>query len=230
MPPLTAPLVSAGITALAAIVAAMLAAVLAKGSAPRFRWAAPTFIGAWMAATWWLAASGSLARFDVRPPPLVLLLVTMVALTVGLGLSKLGGRLARGLPLAALIGFQAFRLPLELVMHQAAREGVMPVQMSFAGWNFDIVTGASALVVAWLAGRGRLPRWGALAWNALGSTLLVVIVAIAVVSTPLFAAFGSAPDRLNTWIAWPPYVWLPSILVAAALFGHVLLWRRLLGR
>ena len=183
-----------------------------------------------MAATWWLAASASLARFDARPPALMLLLVTMVTLVVGLGLSKLGGRLARGLPLAALIGFQAFRLPLELVMHQAAREGLMPVQMSFAGWNFDIVTGASALVVAWLASRDRLPRWGAVAWNALGSTLLAVIVTIAVASTPLFAAFGSAPEALNTWIAWPPYVWLPSILVAAALFGHVLLWRRLFGR
>lgn len=230
MQPVEAPLVSAGITALAAVVAALLAAALSKASPPGRRWLAPVALGVWMAVTWGLAASGHLARFDLRPPALVLLLVTMVTLVVGLGLSKLGGRLAHGLPLAALIGFQAFRLPLELVMHQAARDGVMPVQMSFSGWNFDVLTGLSALVVARLAARGRLPRWGALAWNALGTALLLVIVTIAVVSTPLFAAFGSAPEQLNTWIAWPPYVWLPAVLVAAALFGHILLWRRLLRR
>lgn len=229
MQPLAAPFVSFGITVLSALVAALVAAVLAKASTARLRWLAPVLIAAWMAGTYAAAASGALARFDERPPALVIVLAVMVILTLGLGLSKLGGRLAHGLPLAALIGFQGFRLPLELLMNQAAREGVMPVQMSFMGWNFDILTGTSAIVVAWLASRGKLPRWGAVVWNALGSILLLTIVAIAVASTPLFAAFGTSPAELNTWIASPPYVWLPAVLVAGALFGHVLVWRRLLS-
>jgi hypothetical protein len=63
------------------------------------------------------------------------------------------------------------------------------------------------------------------AWNLLGTLLLVNIVSIAVASLPTFAAFG--PDRLNTWVADPPYVWLPGVLVPAALFGHILTWRKL---
>jgi len=41
----------------------------------------------------------------------------------------------------------------------------------------------------------------------------------------MVGAFG--PDRLNTWIADPPYIWLPGVLVPAALFGHLLTWRKL---
>jgi hypothetical protein len=157
----------------------------------------------------------------------MLLLLPTLSLSVGLGCSRLGTQLA-SLPLPALIAFHAFRLPLELVMHRAATEGTMPEQMTFSGSNFDIVSGASALLVAALAAQGKAPRWLLLAWNALGTTLLVTILVIAVASLPTFAAFGHEPARLNTWVAYFPYVWLPAGLVAAAVLGHVLLWRRLL--
>jgi hypothetical protein len=35
--------------------------------------------------------------------------------------------LVRGVPLWALVGFQIFRLPLELLMHRAYVEGLLPV-------------------------------------------------------------------------------------------------------
>ena len=132
-------------------------------------------------------------------------------------------------PLWLLIAFHAFRLPLELVMHRAASEGVMPPQMTFTGLNFDIATGATALLLAPLAARGWAPRWLLWCWNSLGTLLLLNILAVAVASLPAFAAFGGDPSRLNTWIAYFPFVWLPAGLVSAAVLGHVLLWRRLLS-
>src|SRR5690348_17101392 len=86
--------------------------------------------------TFGIAATGVLARFDARPPPFVILVVAILALGVALAFSSLGRALATGLPLVALVGFQGFRLPLELVMHRAADEGVMPAEMSFGGYNF----------------------------------------------------------------------------------------------
>jgi hypothetical protein len=115
-------------------------------------------------------------------------------------------------------------------MHQAAGEGTMPVQMSFAGWNFDIVTGATAIIVAIMAARGEASRRLVLAWNLLGTTLLAVVAGIAIASTPVFHAFGEAPAQLNTWIAYHPFAWLPGVLVAIALAGHLVLWRRLADR
>jgi len=105
----------------------------------------------------------------------------------------------------------------------------MPPQMTYTGWNFDITTGIGALLVARLVARGRAPRWLVLAWNAWGTLMLVTIVSIAIASLPTFAAFGREPARLNTWVAYFPFVWLPAGLVSAAVLGHVLLWRRLLS-
>jgi hypothetical protein len=199
--------------------------------APRVapRWlAAVAVAGAWMLAWALVARTGALLRFDHRPPPMLFMMVATLAAGVAVGASPLGARLSR-LPLAALVGFQAFRLPLELVMDRAAHAGVMPVQMSFEGWNFDIVTGGSALVVAALLLADRAPRALVVAWNVLGVALLANIVAIAIASTPLVHAFGTAPAALNTWIGTAPFVWLPTVFVSLAIAGHIVVTRRLLA-
>jgi hypothetical protein len=101
----------------------------------------------------------------------------------------------------------------------------MPEQMSYSGRNFDIVTGGTAIVVAGLVAAGLAGRRLVMAWNILGLLLLVNIVVVAILSTPRFAAFG--PDRLNTFVTYPPFVWLPTVLVLAALAGHLIIFRAL---
>jgi hypothetical protein len=172
-----------------------------------------------------LAMGERLAKFDAAVAPFLPLTAGCIALWVAIAASRVG-RAVAALPLAALIAFHVFRLPLELLMHAAASAGVMPRQMSYSGWNFDIVTGITAALVALLAAFGGVTRSALLAWNALGSVLLLVIVIVAVVSSPPLLAFGA--ERANTWVAYAPFVWLPTVLVPAAAAGHVVLWRRLL--
>jgi hypothetical protein len=104
-------------------------------------------LAVWLAFTY-VAASRGLVRFQPLPPTFFFFLAVALALSVGFAVSRLGGRLAAAAPLTVLVALQAFRLPLELLMHRAYEEGVMPVQMSYSGRNFDIVTGSSAIVVA----------------------------------------------------------------------------------
>lgn len=214
--------VTFGIAGLAILVAVM-GIILARKAGTR---SSPAWLAilAVMTLQYAVAASGILTQWDRTPPPflpLIALTLTLAILTV----VRWGKQAAATLSFAILIGSQAFRLPLEMVMHQAATEGVMPVQMSYSGRNFDILTGTSAIVVAVLAARGLAPRWLLLGWNLLGSLLLLNIVWIAAISTPLFHAFGDS--QLNTWVAYPPFVWLPGVLVPAALLGHGILWRKL---
>jgi MFS family permease len=172
------------------------------------------------------ALTGALSDTSRRPPVFLLLVALCVVATVSAALSSFGARISR-LPLWALVLAQAFRLPLELVMHRAADAGVMPAEMSFGGYNFDIVTGASALVLGLALARGNLPFPVVVAWNVMGSVLLAIIVGVAFAATPFVAAFG--PGHVNTWVLYFPYVWLPAILVQAALFGHIVIFRRLLS-
>jgi hypothetical protein len=174
-----------------------------------------------------VAESGLLARFDLRPPPLALFILGCLVAGLLLGFSRVGGWLSTGLPLWLLVGSQAFRLPLELVMHRAAEDGLMPSALSFSGYNFDILSGSSALLLAPLLARYRVPRALVMAWNALGIAALVNIFVIAVLTAPFVHALG--PNQINDWVAYFPYVWLPGVMVLLAIAGHVVVSRRLLA-
>ncbi len=229
-------IVQLGIPALAIIVAGGVVAWVYRSApaAERSRTTAKVGLGIalWLAISASLAASGFLSNFEAIPPRALSLIIPTLLLPFLLGRSQLGARMAKTAPLAWLVGFHSFRLPLELVMHKAASEGTMPEQMSYSGLNFDIVTGVLALIMAgysWVTHR-ELPRFAAITFNLIGSVLLIAIVGIAVASLPMFHAFGTAPERLNTWVAFFPYVWLPAGLVASATLAHILLWRRLLTK
>jgi hypothetical protein len=182
----------------------------------------------WLMLTWRLAATGVLRRWDATPPPLFVLMLAIVVTAALIAFSPLGRRLAFGIPLWILIAVQSFRLPLELAMHRLAVIGAMPPQMSYGGRNFDIVTGATAIVVALGIRAGLAGRRLALTWNVVGTLLLINILVVAILSTPRFRYFGT--DRVNIFVTYPPFVWLPAVMVLAALAGHMLIFRRLTDR
>jgi hypothetical protein len=62
-------------------------------------------------------------------------------------------------------------------------------------------------------------------WNVLGLALLVNVVSVAIASMPLIRAFGD--DRVVTFVTYPPFVWLPAVMVLAALAGHLVIFRAL---
>jgi hypothetical protein len=178
---------------------------------------------AWLAITWTAAASGTFLDWESTPPPFAFLVLAIVAISFAIAFSAFGKRLAVFLPLWVLVAVQSFRLPLELAMHGMYEAGIMPVQMSYSGRNFDIVTGASAILVAALA-RWGVAGWKLVAvWNLLGLALLVNVVTVAILGTPRFRYFG--PDHVNEWVMHPPFVWLPAVMVLAALAGHLVIFR-----
>jgi len=177
----------------------------------------------WLAATGLVALSGVLRDFSM-PPMILVLLVVSLALTFYIAYSRVGTALVAGIGPVGLIGFQLFRLPVEVFLHGMYQAGQTPVQMTYAGLNFDIFSGLTAPAMAWLVWRdkaGRAMIWG---WNIFALLLLVNIVTIAIFSLPTdFRIFMNEPA--NTFLAYVPYVWLPAVLVQAALLGHLLVFR-----
>lgn len=225
--------VTVGFVALVAVVSALFVAGawragsrLGEAATVRRRWTAlsAALAGGVLAVSAGLAAAGVLQRFTARPPPIFLLFASVTALTMTLALSRFGLRLVRGLPVAALVGYQVFRVAVELVLFALHREGVVPARLTFEGANFDVLTGLSAPVVAWLAQRGRLSRGALAGWNATGLALLVVVVTLAILSmpTPLRQFHEGPPMAIGATV---PFVWLPVLLVQGALLGHLLVFR-----
>jgi len=172
-----------------------------------------------------LAWSGLLDQYTPVPRPM-LLVFAVTAATVAASLSSIGARLSTSLGLASLVGFQAFRIPVELLLHRLATEGTIPDVMTFAGRNFDIVTGLLAALLGVLLLRGRVPLRLLAAWNVLGLLLLANIVIISVLAAPVrFQVLSDGPS--NSLPSTFPFVWLPTFLVQLALAGHLILFRRL---
>lgn len=180
-------------------------------------------VAVWMVVTALVPASGVLEAPGMPPRAAVFLGILNISLVV-LAFSRVGTRLAHGLPIAALVGFHAFRLPLELVLHRWYLEGTLPLQMTYEGRNLDIVSGILGLAVGlwlWRRGPSRALVW---AFNIVGFALLINVAAIAVLSSPFpFRVFTEEPAVQLVFHA--PYSWIVSMCVAPALAGHILIFR-----
>lgn len=177
------------------------------------------FVVGWVVTVGVVASAGLLASFD-PPRPLFVFLPTLIGVV---WLFRRHRDVLVQHSLVLIVGFQAFRIPVELIIHQAVAEGIAPPQMTWLpGLNQDVLTGIAALLLAPFATRA--PRWVLHAFNVGGAALLLWVVGVAVVSMPT-PLQQLEPD--NVWIAFFPWVLLPVVLVSSALLGHLTLYAKL---
>jgi hypothetical protein len=170
------------------------------------------------------ARSGWLSESGAFPPAILRLMGLTLLVTLGIALTPVGESLAASVRLRLLVAFQAFRFPLELMLADFHRAGKIPLEMTFHGWNYDIVTGLSALVVCWFAENDRFGARLAALWNWIGLALLfnVLRIAVAALPGPFHDSRYSTPNTLPLY--WPG-VWI-LFCVQMALLGHLLVVRK----
>lgn len=181
-------------------------------------------VGGWAAVTATLMSTGAVGA--VPPASVIGYFVSNQILAISLAFSPVGGLLARTLPLSFLVGFHAFRLPLEMILHQWYEGGTLPVQMTWSGHNFDVLTGVLAVALSLGLALRKLPAWTAGVFSFIGLALLFTVASIAVTSTPgpLRLYLNDPPVLLAFHF---PYGWIVPFAVSAALFMHIVLVRRL---
>ncbi len=108
------------------------------------------------------------------------------------------------------------------------QHGQVPQLMTFEGGNFDILSGLTAPLVAWLAFRGgKINHSLLIVWHLLAFGLLLNIVVTAILSleTP-FQQF--AFEQPNRGVLYFPFIWLPAIIVPIVFVSHIIsLWQLL---
>ena len=177
-----------------------------------------------------LSYKGFFADFSHLPPKPGIALLVPLPFVLLFTFSKKGTELLQSIPSHWLIYLQSFRIAVELLLLLAFIGGKLPVQMTFEGRNFDIVTGVLALPVGYLlATRKSYAKKLALAFNVIGLLLLLNILIIAVLSMPTpFRYFMNEPA--NTIVARFPYILLPGVLVPIAYGLHILSLRQLFAK
>ena len=180
----------------------------------------------WMVVISTLSIRGFFLDFGGFPPKIGMVLIAPLVLIPVFTLSQTAKEIVTHIPPQNLIRLQGFRVWVEVLLWILLIQELLPKQMSFEGLNFDVLTGLSAPVVAYLVGKNRIGKKATIFWNILGLVLLFNIVAIALLSMPTpFRIFMNEPA--NTIVARFPIVWLPGFLVPLAYGLHLLSLRQL---
>ncbi|NEM98968.1 hypothetical protein [Pontibacter burrus] len=174
----------------------------------------------WLCLVCIVSLTGFLADFSSMPPKLMLFLPIPLLTIVWLTFSSRTRNFIAAIPPSWLLYLQVFRVPVEIFLWLQFLDGLTPVQMTFEGRNWDVLTGITAPIVAYICfGQALNLRGIATAWNLLGLALLINIVTIALLSAPVpFRTFMNEPA--NTLVTVFPVSFLPLVLVPLAFMLH----------
>jgi hypothetical protein len=172
----------------------------------------------WLAYVAVLGQSGLLR--DPTPPGPLLILAPVALFLAVFAIRTFKKTEAPVVPLALLLGLQAFRIVVEFFIHQLWSEGLVPKMLTYSGANVDIWIGVTAPLAAWFATRGPWGRRVSIGWNILGLLALANVVSRAILTTPgpLHLIHPEVPNQM---FAAAPYQFIPGFFVPLAVVLHV---------
>lgn len=210
-----------------AAISAIVAVALLRTLPIRAALAGLGVLAVWLGYATTLGVTGVVGDLSLPIPGVFILLTPIIAFVAAvLGRSPAGAFLASRIPLAFLIGFQVFRVGVELTLHRLWELGSVPKLMTLAGGNVEILVGLSAPLFAWISTRGTGGRRIALAWNLIGLASLLNVATRAVLSAPGPLNFLHG-DVQNLALGTFPFTFIPGFMAPLAMMLHVLTFRAL---
>jgi heme A synthase len=176
-----------------------------------------------------VGASGFYQDTETIPPRIMLFGVfpTLILITWCFLTPKGRGYIDR-FDLKTLTYFHSIRIAVEFVLILLFYQEVISVYMTPGGTNFDLFSGLTAPVVAWLAFRKKPLNKTLLWWNLICLLLLLNVVITAVFAFP--SPFQKiAFDQPNIAILYFPFNLLPTVVVPLVFFAHLIAFRQLVG-
>lgn len=179
------------------------------------------FIG-WFVYLYFIGKSGLLWSFSLPPRFPLCVFLPLLLTAVFILVRNRKSALYQVIPKSGVLYFQSFRVLVEWVILFTYFEGVFPVETTFEGYNFEIVTGLLAPVVAFGVYRKRWfsEKW-ALYFNYAGLVTLAIIIFIVMSSLYYPQFWGDTEPRIKAAFSEVPYLFLPGFLAPMAIFAHI---------
>jgi hypothetical protein len=216
------------LTSLAFVVAAVIG-ISAAYLPRRTTFAIIAGLAVWLVYVGLFSSLGYMRDPSLRPPGIVWVVGPAVLGIFVLVFFNIGARVAAAIPLWLLLGFETFRVGVELLVHRLWQDGLMPKLLTYEGGNIDIFVGLSAPIIAWIALTGRRGLKLAVAWNVLGLLALANVAVRAALTAPGPLKLIST-DVPNLAVGMFPYTFIPAFLAPLAVAFHVLAIRAIAAR
>jgi hypothetical protein len=181
-------------------------------------------LAGWMVMQFLIAASGFYLGNASLPPRFALAVAPPLVVVLLLVLLPGGRRWLATLDVRSLLWLHVLRVAVELVLHQLHQYGGVPVELTWSGRNWDVLSGLGAALLLWRwRVTGQLPvRWS-LRWNIIGLLLVLNVFVHGLLSGPSPVQHFHAPAGTFALLQ-APYVWLPSLLVPLVMLAHAALF------
>jgi len=176
-----------------------------------------------------LGLTGIYQDTEAMPPRIMLFgfLPTLILIITTFLISK-GKTFIDSIDLKTLTYFHTIRIPVEIVLALLYYQGLMSVLITIEGTNFDLFSGMTAPIIAYLAFRtNKENKKLLLGWNILCLLLLLNVVITAIFAAP-FPFQKLSLDQPNIAVLYFPFHLLPTVIVPIVLFGHLVAIRQLI--
>lgn len=177
-----------------------------------------------------IASTGFYTVTNSIPPRFALLLFPPL-LTILLLFITAGGRsVIDKFNATWLTWLHIVRIPVEFILYWLFLYKQVPALITFEGKNFDIISGITAMFIAYFGyQRKQLRKPVLLIWNIACLGLLFNVVVRALLSAPFpFQQF--AFDQPTVAVLYFPFILLPGLIVPLVLLSHLVCIRRLIER
>lgn len=159
-----------------------------------------------------------------KSQPSFLLFILLGAIGISYVILQESAKLNKNL--RALIFIHLLRIPVEYGLYKLSVMGLVPVEMTFKGWNFDLYFAITAIPVyfLWVYKKGFADGIIFRIWNIVGILMLVHVLLLGILSSPVpFQAYSF--DKPNIAVLDIPYATLPAVIVPLMLISHIILLR-----
>jgi len=183
----------------------------------------------WLAVTGILSINKVFQNTSTIPPRLMIVIAPAILFIILLLITKSGRKFTDNIDLKKLTLVHIVRVPVEITLFMLSTHKLIPELMTFAGRNFDILSGITAPIVYFVCFKNSQlkNRKLLLVWNFICLGLLLNIVINALLSAPFpFQQF--AFDQPNIAILYFPFTWLPCFIVMIVLYSHLAAIRKLM--
>ena len=176
----------------------------------------------WLAYASALAATGFFQVFTVPPRIALFLILPLFAGMAYFFLSKKAGPLLRAVPPSWPVYIQTFRIAVECLLLGMFWKGLVSSEPTLEGYNFDMLAGSTAPIVAYLVfQRKAVPIQVLKIWNIAGLLLLanVVLIFNTLLLKPALWGYDVSPVRPE--FGTMPYLLVAGVFMPFAVFMHV---------
>ena len=186
------------------------------------------FIAVWLIYLSILSYTEVLTNFSLPPRVPLLVILPLIAIMIFTLFKKTTSELLTITSVSWLIYIQGFRIIVELIIWGMYREGIVPLETTFEGYNFDIVIGLTAVPLAYYARKEKISVLALMIWNIAGLLVLGNTVRFFLFSVYLPEFLGHSTSLVTVGFVKLPFLLIAGLFMPLAVYIHVLSIKQLL--